>query len=76
MLALGAAPPRSPADVVVLDRPRDVDEYARVLYARLREADDAGLDVVLAVAPPADGRRRRGRRPAAPGVRRSVAARQ
>ncbi len=42
-----------PPDVVVLDAPRDADEYARVLYARLREVDRRGLDVLLAV-PPAD----------------------
>jgi L-threonylcarbamoyladenylate synthase len=40
---------------VVLPAPRSVDEYARVLYARLREADAAGADVVLVVPPPAEG---------------------
>jgi L-threonylcarbamoyladenylate synthase len=54
VLALAPAP-AVPDGVVVLAAPRDIDEYARVLYARLREADNAGLDVVLAVAPPADG---------------------
>jgi L-threonylcarbamoyladenylate synthase len=44
-----------PSDVVVLDAPTDVDDYARTLYARLRDADRLGLDVLLAVAPPADG---------------------
>jgi L-threonylcarbamoyladenylate synthase len=39
--------------VLVFDPPLDVDAYARVLYQRLREADDLGFDVVLAV-PPAD----------------------
>jgi L-threonylcarbamoyladenylate synthase len=39
-------------DVVVLRPPRDVDEYGRVVYQRLRDADDAGCDVVLAVLPP------------------------
>ena len=38
-------------DVHVLGAPRDVDEYARVLYERLRQADDWRADVVLAVAP-------------------------
>lgn len=42
-----------PAGVLVLDAPADVSEYARVLYARLREADRQRVDVVLAV-PPAD----------------------
>ena len=31
----------------------DVEEYARVLYARLREADERELDVLLVVIPPA-----------------------
>jgi L-threonylcarbamoyladenylate synthase len=45
-------PPSLAEGVIVLDAPEDVDEYARVLYARLREADGAGADVVLAVPPP------------------------
>ena len=44
-------PDALPAGAVVLESPRDADDYARVLYARLRAADDAGLDVVLAVPP-------------------------
>ena len=48
-----------PADVppalIVLDPPSDVDDYGRVLYARLRDADRAGLAVVLVVPPPALG---------------------
>ena len=47
--------PVLPADVVVLDGPADSDEYARVLYARLREVDRRGLDVLLAVPPPDAG---------------------
>jgi L-threonylcarbamoyladenylate synthase len=47
-----ATPPSLPSDVVVLDAPRDADEYARVLYARLRDVDRRGLDVLLAVPPP------------------------
>jgi L-threonylcarbamoyladenylate synthase len=35
----------------VLGSPRDVDEFARVLYARLREADALRLDVLLVVPP-------------------------
>jgi len=53
---LATGPPSNlPADVIVLDAPEDVDEYARVLYARLREADRRGVDVLLAVPPPDDG---------------------
>ncbi len=45
--------PRLPAGVIVLAPPEDVDDYARVLYARLREVDRRGVDVLLAV-PPSD----------------------
>jgi len=47
--------PALPADVVVLDSPANSDEYAHVLYARLRDADRRGVDVLLAVAPPDTG---------------------
>jgi L-threonylcarbamoyladenylate synthase len=51
-----APAPTSPAHVdVVLDSPNDVDEFARVLYARLREADARGLDVLLVVPPAPHG---------------------
>ena len=54
VLAL-ATPPDLPPDVVVLDAPSHADEYARVLYARLREVDRRGIDVLLAVPPPDAG---------------------
>lgn len=38
-----------------LAAPVDVDEYARVLYAALRNADALGLDVILAVMPSTEG---------------------
>jgi L-threonylcarbamoyladenylate synthase len=41
-----------PRPVVVLDPPRDTADYARVLYARFRAADELGLDVLLVVLPP------------------------
>ena len=44
-----------PGGLTVLDAPGDVDEFARVLYGRLRDADRAGVDVVLAVLPPPEG---------------------
>ena len=47
--------PGLPPDVVVLDAPGDAEEYARVLYARLREVDRRGIDVLLAVPPPDAG---------------------
>jgi L-threonylcarbamoyladenylate synthase len=51
----------APADVVSdplstrLASPADADEYARGLYAALRKADVFGMDVVIAVPPPAKG---------------------
>ncbi len=44
-----------PAGTVTLATPRDEDEYARALYAALRQADELGLDVVLAVLPTTTG---------------------
>jgi L-threonylcarbamoyladenylate synthase len=52
LLASAQPFPGLPDDVVVLDPPRGVEEYARVLYARLREADERDLDVLLVVGPP------------------------
>jgi L-threonylcarbamoyladenylate synthase len=43
------------SDVVVLNQPVDAAEYARVLYARLREADERRLDTLIVVPPPPDG---------------------
>jgi len=54
VLAPGSVPALA-ADVVVLDAPAYSDEYARVLYARLREVDRRGVDVLLAVPPPDSG---------------------
>jgi L-threonylcarbamoyladenylate synthase len=50
---LGAATAPSPA--VVLGGRASAEEYARTLYRRLREADDLGVDVLLAVPPGAAG---------------------
>jgi L-threonylcarbamoyladenylate synthase len=53
---LGAGPlPSLPAEVIVFDAPSDADEYARVLYARLREVDRRRVEVLLAVPPPDAG---------------------
>jgi L-threonylcarbamoyladenylate synthase len=41
--------------VAVLDAPGDVAEYARLLYARLRDADARHVDVILATVPEDDG---------------------
>jgi L-threonylcarbamoyladenylate synthase len=50
-----SSPSGLPAGVHVLGPPSDAHDYARVLYARLREADERELDVVFVVAPPLDG---------------------
>jgi L-threonylcarbamoyladenylate synthase len=50
-----AAPSGLPAGLVILPAPADADDYARVLYARLRAADEQELDTVLVIAPPPDG---------------------
>jgi L-threonylcarbamoyladenylate synthase len=55
LLALAGVTSATSDDIVVLRPPRDVDDYARVLYARLREADDRGLDTLVVVPPPTDG---------------------
>jgi L-threonylcarbamoyladenylate synthase len=57
VLAMTANEPAAelPAETLVLSRPNDVDQFARELYARLRDADAAGVDVVLVVAPPQVG---------------------
>jgi L-threonylcarbamoyladenylate synthase len=47
--------PSLPHGAIVLDTPENVDDYARVLYSRLREADKLEVDVVLAVLPSDDG---------------------
>ena len=44
-----------PDNVTTLSAPDSDEEYARVLYSSLREADDLGVDVVLAVLPGAAG---------------------
>jgi len=45
--------------VVVLGAPASVTSYARSLYRRLREADDTGADVLLAVPPPPGGSKKK-----------------
>lgn len=41
--------------VEVLRLPEDSEEAARVLYARLREADARGVDAIVAAVPPEEG---------------------
>ena len=53
LLALAAVP--TPAGIVRLAAPSTADDYARVLYSALREADALQLTRVIAVAPPSDG---------------------
>lgn len=44
-----------PAGAVLLPPPTSVADYARSLYRRLHEADEAGVDVLVAAAPPPEG---------------------
>lgn len=53
ILALAGVP--TPTGFVRLSAPADAEEYAQVLYAALREADELRLDAVLAVPPPTEG---------------------
>jgi L-threonylcarbamoyladenylate synthase len=53
LLASEPLPSDLPGPLVVLTAPRDAEDYARVLYSRLREADERHLDVLLVVIPPA-----------------------
>ena len=57
MLALASdlAAVELPDALVPLARPADAVAYAHDLYRALREADDLGLDLVLAIAPPPSG---------------------
>jgi L-threonylcarbamoyladenylate synthase len=50
-----ALEPPSVDGAVQLDAGADVDDFARVLYERFRDADAQGLDAVVAVPPPLDG---------------------
>jgi len=52
LLALAGVVPEDLDGLFVLDAPRDVDEFARVLYDRFRAADACELDVLLVVNPP------------------------
>jgi L-threonylcarbamoyladenylate synthase len=56
VLATGPTPSLEvAADLVVLPPAPSVEEQARTLYRRLRDADDAGAEVLLAVPPPPEG---------------------
>lgn len=52
---LGADGAALPVGAVRLGAVGDTDGYARLLYRRLREADDSGADVLLAVLPAPTG---------------------
>lgn len=49
------APAALPEGVTVVDIAADLETAARELYARLRQADDEGLDALLVVLPPEIG---------------------
>jgi L-threonylcarbamoyladenylate synthase len=52
---LALAEVSTPSGLVRLAVPRNTEEYARALYAALREADALKLEAVLAVPPAATG---------------------
>ncbi len=52
---LALADVATPAGLVRLSAPESPEDYARVLYSALREADALELTSVLAVLPPSDG---------------------
>ncbi len=52
---LGPARLALPPEVPRFDVPEDAAGAARILYMRLREADEAGLEVLVACLPPAQG---------------------
>ena len=52
-IALGAV--STPQGMLRLAAPRDVDEYARVLYRSLKEADSQGLTSIVVIPPEGDG---------------------
>jgi L-threonylcarbamoyladenylate synthase len=52
LLALAGVVREPPDGLVVLDAPRDVVEFAHILYDRFRAADACELDVLLVVNPP------------------------
>ena len=45
----------SPANVIRLAAPKNVAEFARVMYAALREGDAKGLKSVVVAEPAGDG---------------------
>lgn len=55
LLAPGPLPPDLPSGLEIVGAPRNTDEYARSLYACLRDADTRGLDVLVVVPPAAQG---------------------
>lgn len=52
---LALADIETPPGQIRLASPRNVDEYARILYSALREADNRGLDQIVVVPPSGTG---------------------
>ena len=55
LLASGVLPGALPSGLEIVGNPTDVDDYARILYGSLREADARALDVLLVVPPEPSG---------------------
>ena len=46
---------QTPENVIRLASPKNVEEFARVMYSALRDADAKGLNLVVVVEPAGDG---------------------
>jgi len=53
LIALDEVP--TPKGVIRLASPKCADEFARVMYAALRDADARGIEKVVAITPDGDG---------------------
>jgi L-threonylcarbamoyladenylate synthase len=45
----------TPAGVIRLSSPSSIEEYARTLYAALRQGDSQGLSIICVIPPSGDG---------------------
>ena len=53
LIAFSSVP--TPIGVIRLAEPHNIEEYAKVLYSALREADKKGIEVVIVVSPTGSG---------------------
>ncbi len=55
LLAPGPVAAELPLGLEIVGKPENVEEYARILYSCMREADELGLDVLIVVPPAPSG---------------------